>query len=290
MAILMQRPTVDGLSEVLAAHREWQEEAALMQLHPGDLGWHWRFGAEATAATLRTWSRGAETLAVGFLDEATVLRMAIAPGSQQDEELAHRLAEDVAGPERGVLGGGRAAVEITRDALVRGLLVEHGWVPDEPWTQLCLDLRKPVRVPDMRVEVVGPEQVEDRALVQRAAFAGSTFTVDRWHAMAAGPLYADAQCLVGYDDQGQAIAAVTVWSAGEGRPGLLEPVGVHRDHRGLGHGTAISIAAAAALQQMGSSSARVCTRSANVRAVATYVSAGFEKLTEVADLARSPAA
>jgi ribosomal protein S18 acetylase RimI-like enzyme len=104
--------------------------------------------------------------------------------------------------------------------------------------------------------------------------------------MAAGPAYADARCLVGYDDRDDAVAAATVWSAGAGRPGLLEPVGVHRDHRGRGHGTAITLAAAATLRRLGSSTATVCTRSANVAAVATYESAGFERLPDVRDLRR----
>jgi hypothetical protein len=38
---------------------------------------------------------------------------------------------------------------------------------------------------------------------------------------------------------------------------------------------------------MGSSSAVVCTPSANVGAVATYLSAGFQKIDEVCDLARA---
>jgi ribosomal protein S18 acetylase RimI-like enzyme len=125
-----------------------------------------------------------------------------------------------------------------------------------------------------------------RAAVQRAAFDRSTFTEERWHAMAAGSAYADARCLVAYDEQDTPVAAATAWSAGPGRPGLLEPVGVHRDHRGHGHGKAISIAAAAALRQMGSSSATVCTPSANVGAVAAYRSAGFRQLPDVPDLRR----
>jgi ribosomal protein S18 acetylase RimI-like enzyme len=104
--------------------------------------------------------------------------------------------------------------------------------------------------------------------------------------MGAGSLYADARCLVAHDDSGAAVAAVTVWSAGPGKPGLLEPMGVHRDHRGHGHGTAISVAAAAALRELGSSSAIVCTPSANVGAVATYRSAGYQPLPEVRDLFR----
>ena len=105
--------------------------------------------------------------------------------------------------------------------------------------------------------------------------------------MAAGAAYADARCLIAYDDQGDAVAAVTVWSAGPGRPGLLEPMGVHRDHRGQGWGRAITIAAGAALQELGSSSAVVCTPSSNEGAVATYSSAGFQPLPVVPDLRRS---
>ena len=64
-------------------------------------------------------------------------------------------------------------------------------------------------------------------------------------------------------------------------------MGVHREHRGHGYGTAITVAAAAALRKLGSSSAIVCTPSANVGAVATYRSAGFQQLPEVRDLRRS---
>jgi ribosomal protein S18 acetylase RimI-like enzyme len=60
-------------------------------------------------------------------------------------------------------------------------------------------------------------------------------------------------------------------------------MGVHREHRGHGYGKAITVAAAAALQELGSSSAIVCTPSFNVGAVATYKSAGFQQLPEVRD-------
>ena len=63
-------------------------------------------------------------------------------------------------------------------------------------------------------------------------------------------------------------------------------MGVHREHRGRGYGEAITVAAAAALQKLGSSSAVVCTPSFNVGAIATYKSAGFEPLPETRDLYR----
>jgi len=174
-------------------------------------------------------------------------------------------------------------VEAPDGALVQDLLFEDGWNADEPWTPLRHDLTKPVKDPGVRIEVIGPEQAHVRTAVQQASFDRSTFTDERWHAMAAGLPYADARCLVAYDDQGNAVAAVTVWSAGPGKPGLLEPMGVHREHRGQGYGKAITVAASAALQGLGSSSAIVCTPSANVGAVATYESAGFQQLPERRD-------
>lgn len=283
MAIVLGEPGVDGPIEAAAALREWQDEGAPMQLHPGDLGWFWRFGAAATAAAVRTWSRDGRILAVGLLDGPGLLRMTIAPDARRDDELAQHLVQDMTQPARGLLPEGRANVETPADALVRDLLGECGWGSDEPWTPLRRDLGPPVDDPGVRVEVIGPEQAHVRAALQRASFDNSTFTDDRWHTMAAGPLYAEARCLVAYDDDGRGVAAVTVWSAGPGRPGLIEPMGTHRGHRGHGYGTAITVAACAALQRLGSSSALVCTPSSNVGGVATYLAAGFRTLPEVRD-------
>lgn len=60
MAIVSGKPGVDGLSEAVGALRDWLYDGAPLQLHPGDVGWFWRFGAEATAAAVRTWSRDAQ--------------------------------------------------------------------------------------------------------------------------------------------------------------------------------------------------------------------------------------
>ncbi|NUT49736.1 MAG: GNAT family N-acetyltransferase [Saccharothrix sp.] len=286
MAIVLGEPGLDGLDEAVGVLRQWQHDGAPMQLHPGDVGWFRRFGAEATAAAVRTWSRDGRVLAVGLLDGPDLLRVTIAPDARRDEELARRLVQDVDDPARGVLPAGRVSVEAPMDPVVQDRFAEAGWRVDEPWTPLRRDLADPVPDPGVRIEVVGPGRVSARTAVQRAAFAGSTFTDERWHAMAAGSPYADARCLVGYDERGDAVAAVTVWSAGRGKPGLLEPMGVHPDHRGRGHGRAITLAAAAALRELGSSSAIVCTPSSNLGAVATYRSAGFDPLPEIRDRCR----
>jgi ribosomal protein S18 acetylase RimI-like enzyme len=285
VSIELSRPGVEGLVEAARVLRDWQYDGAPVQLHPGDLGWHWRFGAETTAAAFRTWSRDGRLLAMGIVDEG-LIRLAIAPDARHDEELARRMVADVNQPERGILPPGDGYVEARWDGPFQKLLLDAGWRTGEPWTPLRRDLAEPVEDPGVRIEVTGPDQVPARTAVQRAAFDRSTFTDERWHAMAAGPLYSDARCLVAHDDHDAAVAAVTVWSAGPGRPGLLEPMGVHRDHRGRGYGTAITVAAAAALRDLGSSSAIVCTPSFNTGAVATYRSAGFHQLPDALDLRR----
>ena len=283
VAITMRQPRIDELDGTIGALREWQHDEAPLQLHPGDVGWFWRFGAAATAAALRIWSRNREILAVGLLDGVDLLRLTTAPAHARDEGLSHQLVEDVIGPACGVLPAGRAYVEAPTGALVHDLLDDRGWLTDEPWTPLRHDLTEAVEDSCVRIEVTTPDTVHVRTEVHRASFDRSSLTDDRWHAMASGAPYVDGQCLVAHDEHGDPVAAVTVWSAEPGRPGLLEPMGVHRDHRGHGYGTAICTAAAAALRRLGSSSALVCTRASNVGAVATYVSAGFRPLPERRD-------
>jgi GNAT superfamily N-acetyltransferase len=292
MRITVETPTTNGLVSVVMALASWQQDGVSAQLHPGDLGWQWRFGADVLADSLRVWSRDEEIVAVGFVDrdvpvnEVAVIRMALAPTVDQDEDVARVIVRDLEDSSAGVLRAGRAAVEARFGQAFRSLLDAHGWLPDEPWTPLHRDLTHAVESCALTVEPVGPSHVEERVAVQSAAFARSTFTVDRWHTMTKGIPYQQARCLVGYDDEGVAVSAVTVWSAGQSRPGLLEPMGVHRDHRGRGHGRSITLAAAAALREMGSSSAMVATPTSNKGAVATYAAAGFDAAPDVTDFRR----
>ena len=283
MSLDLSTPTTDQLPAVVADLSSWQQDGLPVQLHPGDLGWAWRFGAVTLAEALRVWTVDATTVAIGFLDEASLIRMAIAPQAEHDEKLAKALVRDLEDPMRGVLDGAKVSVEARFGTAFRSLLRSRGWLDGDPWAPLVRDLSDPVEGSALRVEVVGPERVDDRVAVQRAAFVRSTFTAERWHEMSRSPAYQQARCLVGYDRQDNAVAAVTVWSAGSGRPGLLEPVGVHRDHRGHRYGTAISLAAAAALRDLGSSSAMVATSSSNEAAVATYASAGFRRMPDATD-------
>ena len=175
VSIVLSMPGVDGLSEVVRALREWQYDGGPMQLHPGDLGWHWRFGAEATAAAVRTWSRDGQILAVGLLDSPGLFRLAIAPEAQHDEELAQQMVADVTQPEHGVLPQGEVYIEARFGALFQGLLLDDGWEADEAWTPLQRDLAEPVEDCGVRIELTGPEGAHVWSAVQRASFEKSTF-------------------------------------------------------------------------------------------------------------------
>jgi ribosomal protein S18 acetylase RimI-like enzyme len=291
MPITVELATPDSLGEIVEALAAWQHTGGPVQLHPGDLGWSWRQGARQLAEEVRLWARDGQILAVGMVDSG-LIRMGIAPSVDEDTAFAARLLADLSDPEQGLLPAGAGAVEARFGAAFRALLHHSGWKADEPWTPLSRELNEPVADNGLRIEVIEADSireriVQDRIAVQRASFDNSTFTLERWRTMAAAAPYRQARCLVGYDRDDNAVAAVTVWSAGKGRPGLLEPLGVHRDHRGHGYGRAISVAAAAALQEMGSSSATVCTPSSNVGGVATYVSAGFQRLPDVTDFRRA---
>ncbi|MEV0901916.1 GNAT family N-acetyltransferase [Actinoplanes sp. NPDC049802] len=284
MSITMHHAAPESLNEIVETVAAWQHAGGPVQLHPGDLGWHWRFGTRELAEMMRVWADGGRILAVGMLDgDDGLARLAIAPAVDGDAAFAAGLLAALPGDVR--------TVEARSGSAFRDLLRRGGWAADEPWTPLSRDLTDRLEDHGLRIEILDARHrdekiVQDRVTVQRASFTSSTFTAERWHAMAATPSYRRARCLVGYDHDGNAVATVTVWSAGRGRPGLLEPMGVHRDHRGHGHGRAITVAAAAALREMGSCTATVCTPSGNTAAVATYVSAGFRSLPAVSDFRR----
>lgn len=287
VATELNTPDVGDLDAVMRALRRWQRDDAPIQLHPGDLGWHWRFGAEVLAPALRTWSRGGKILAVGFLDSPDVLRMTVAPEAWREEGLAREVIADLSEPERGVLPAGKVSVEVPDSTRVRELLSDGIWSNGDPWTPLRLNLATSVDETGLRTEVVAsPEQVSECTAVHRSAWGSERFTDKKWHTMAASSPFADARCLLARDDHDVAVATVTAWSAGPGKPALLEPLGVHADHRRRGYGAAICAAAAAHVRELGSSSLLVCTPSSLQNAVTTYEAAGFERLPERLDRSR----
>lgn len=290
----VQTPEVGDLAEIRQVLEQWQQDRGPLHLHPGDLGWYSLRGPAATAAAIRTWSHGPTLLAVALLDGPDLLRLAIDPGWCRDTSLASRIAADVNDAQGGIFGAGAATVEARGMYALTEQLAQDGWSPAEPWIPLHHDLAASSEVSGHQVEIVESRDTAEWAAVHWSAFRGTPIPDDRlqrlvegWCLATESPFFEKARILLLRDDDGQAVAVTAVWSAGDGRPGLIEPLAVHQDHRGRRYGTVMTHAAVDALREMGSSSATVCAESSNTGAVATYLAAGFTAHPEVTDWHRS---
>lgn len=297
MTILARVADVADLPRIALTLAEWQRDRGPVQLHPGDLGWHSLAGPARTAAGLTLWSRAGEVLAVGMRDGPDLLRLAMDPRVREDDEVAGAIASDLGDPDVGALPAGEVSLEAWGAAALRNELERAGWTDGDMWTPLRRDLSEPVeRHPGLRVVELNADDADRWLAVHWSAFRGSTFTEAeavrrraQWSAMTTGPFSRLVRPLLGVDADGEAVAVIAVWSAGERRPGLIEPLGVHRAHRGRGYGAAITRAGAGALRESDASSAVVIAESANVGALATYAAAGFTAGLPGADLVRRDA-
>jgi ribosomal protein S18 acetylase RimI-like enzyme len=261
-SLARHRLTPAAAGAALRALRAWTPaDAPGGGLHPGDVGWYLRFDD----AAVFLWTDDGVAAAAGFLD-GPVLRVTAAPGADLGKLAA--AAEDLLEPGNDWTDG----------------LPMPGWEPErqESWLVMSWTPR-PVA---SRAETVAPASAADRVLVQRSAFARSTFTLERWHTMKRSPAGRLAVEALVRTPKGAPAAAVTGWFAGEGRCGLLEPVGTHPDHRGHGYGRDAVLGACAALTERGASTVAVVTRAANEAAVALYQSVGFTVVRENRDWVR----
>ncbi|MFD3507911.1 GNAT family N-acetyltransferase [Nocardia sp. NPDC058666] len=286
-------PTAARLAGITRTLSEWQTADWKGFLHPGDLGWNSMAGAEKSAADLRCWTADGTVVAIGMFDGEDLFRMAMDPAALDDDELARQIEADLTSGR--VLPAGTVTVEARGALALRKRLRARGWNEGEPWTPLRLDLRTPVpahpRDAALRVEEIGLDQADDWISVHWSAFKGTPPSSDdrrrlvhRWTTMATGPFAHLAHHLIGYDNADQPVAVTTVWTAGDGRPGLIEPMGVHGAHHGNGYGTAITLAGARVLQQHSASAAVVVAENSTAGALATYLAAGFTASEPVTDL------
>jgi ribosomal protein S18 acetylase RimI-like enzyme len=263
ISLARHRLTPAETGPALRALGEWTPvDAPGGGVHPGDVGWHLRF--DDTAVFL--WIDDAAPVAAGFLD-GPVLRVTAAPGADLGALAAD--AEELLEPGNDWSDG----------------LPVPGWEleQEESWLVMSWTPR-PV---SSRAEPVGEAGAADRVLVQRSAFARSTFTVERWRTMKRSPAGGLAVEALVRTPAGKPAAAATGWFAGVGRCGLLEPVGTHPDHRGHGYGRDAVLGACAALAHRGASAVAVATPSTNDAAVALYRSAGFTVVREHRDWVRA---
>jgi len=285
----LMHPVAPGdLDRIDEALRNWESLGGCGgTLQAGDLGWKLRFGRQETAESLLEWrSPEVETAVVMCQDSPTDWWLAMDPVHTRDRTLADSIAdwaiEVNPGSSFSVDGPGSPAIW-------RQALMKRGF---EAMTDVWAHLWKPLSSADV-VDVAGVEvttgndqAIVDRVAVQKAAFENSTFTVEKWHAMAQGLSFRPGFDLLARNEAGEAVAAITVWLPGEGKCGMIEPMGTHPDHRRLGHGRRIIRAACAALARAGASGVCVVTPESNAGAVEVYRAAGLRRLGQLSAMVR----
>ena len=270
------------LPVVVATLREWEATGGCPGgLHVGDVGWHARLPDDQLDGTLEAYVRDGEWVAFAVVEPGLV-RPRLAPTSAFDPDVAEALAEAVdavAGPE--------VFSDADPGTPFRAALAARGWAT-EPESWVCLyraltaadsAVEDPLTAATSASGAAGAAAVADRVAVQRAAFDGSTFTIEAWHRMAAGPGFQQGLDLLRRTPSGEPAAACTAWPSRPGACAILEPVGTHREHQGQGHGKAVVLAAVAALARAGASGVCVHTPTDNAAAVAAYVSCGLRPIS-----------
>lgn len=292
----LETPVVADLRRLYTTLGTWQQSPWSGQLHPGDVGWRITAGAERTADDLRVWTRRGDPVAIGLLDGENVLRMAFEPEALDDDNLACGIADDLMNPSSSIVTGDSVIVEARGAHTLTDILRQRGWRDDAPWVPLVNDSKRPdvgstARDADVHVQQAGRDDVSEWAAVHWSAFKGvpcDAASHERYSARVRNVfdgLFTE-QCipLITRDADGIAVAIACVWFAGEGRPGLVEPMGVHADYQGRGYGKKVTSAAVDHLVSGGASSAVVVAEGKNPGAQAAYKSAGFTPLSTVCDL------
>ncbi len=206
-----------------------------------------RLGREHVAASLVEWrASNGDTGAIALRDSNSSWWFATDQVLFADRSLATAIADwadSIQGDEPLEIGGPWVP------AVWRQVFAERGFeATTDAWAQLWNPLGFAAIVDVPGVETTSDDRsIAARVAVQKAAFVNSTFTVEKWHAMASGPSFRRELDLLARNDAGEPVAAVTAWLAGVGKCGMLEPMGTHPEHRRQGHGRRVVLAACAAL-------------------------------------------
>jgi GNAT superfamily N-acetyltransferase len=125
-----------------------------------------------------------------------------------------------------------------------------------------------------RLAGVDDDLVDRRVEAQRAAFAPSTLTREKYVRVRRTWPYRPELDRVVLDPSGDVVAFCTAWLDERNASGLLEPVGTRPDHQRRGLATAVCLDALAALRAAGATQAQVSCDSGSA-GCATYRAAGF---------------
>jgi len=308
---------IDDLRRMQAlASTCWRHDRPAVKVHPGDLSW-WMFRHEEAGwdERIRLWFDAAASVdspqpaGWAWFAPPDGLDHLIAPdhrgGPLLDEMLtwlddrARTLAaplatvtplpsvagDDPGAPDR-LLPSAVHAWSLEGDEAAGTTLRAAGFEPDDEGVleHLVRTLAGPVPGPLVPADYTirpmrGPEDLEARVEVHRAAFAPSRVTVRSYRALMASPGYrADLDVVVVAPDGTFAAFALGWYDAASGGADL-EPVGTHPDHRRRGLARAACLAALRAAQRLGATECVIYSWATNDSASSLYESMGFRVAT-----------
>ena len=257
-------------------------------LRVGDLAWLARHHTHRELALdIRLWEDGqGRLLGWTFFRSNGGFNLFVAPGCG-DDALVDAMVGVIEQAARTSVAAGDAlaalytyAIDPSRSAADRLLaagLRRHGFQqgPSEGVLTRRLDrIPEPAPPQGYRLETVeAPQQVVGRVAAQRAAFAPSDLTLEKYARVRRTWPYRPGLDHIMTTDDGQVVAFCTAWVDEENAAGLFEPVGTHPAHQRRGLAKAVCLAALGALRDAGARTAQVGYQSA--AAAATYRSIGF---------------
>jgi mycothiol synthase len=276
--------------------RSWHAARPLVAGTPGDLEWWIAQDPEFDGGRLvRLWLDGDELIGWAFLQGAEV-EWHLAPG-YAGGPVHEAIVDWLEASATEAAAAGRPAAHTTiwamdTEAAAIAMLERRGYHATDhvlshwirPSDQAIPEVRLP---PGYRIRTVRwPGDLEARVEVHRAAFAPSRMVLERYRRLEQQPHYAPEGDFVVEAPDGSFAAFAISWFDPLGRVGELEPVGTHPDHRRLGLGRAVCLAAIGRLVDLGAEEVLIFSDASNAASEALYASLGATAVTRSIQYAR----
>jgi ribosomal protein S18 acetylase RimI-like enzyme len=284
-------------------------QAAVARAYPvtslrvGDLAWLTRYHTHRELSLdIRLWQDDTgEIVGWTYVRSFGGFNVFVAPGHADAALLDEMLAEIDAAERTSVAAGDPPVarytygVDLTRSVEDRALaaaLERHGFTASPTiggvLTRALDDVPEPSVPAGYRLGWVNTrEHAIGRVEAQRAAFAPSNFTVERYEQVRRTWPYRASLDRIVLTDDGAVVAFCTAWLDEENAAGLFEPVGTHPAHQRRGLARAVCTDALRVLRAAGARTAQVgCESDA---ACAAYRDLGFEYSAADGVYRRAPA-
>ena len=276
-----------GLDDLRAAEalvtRAWVDGSRFVAPTVGDLEW-WYGGVypETLEDTLRLWSVDDRPAAWTWHTAGEVEWMTWsgdpATDAELDEAIVASAIADAAGRPVAMWSSEDDHATVTR-------LLRHGFAEtpirltqfrlplDDDWTPADAPLPAGYRIRP----VAGPDELEARVEVHRAAFHPSRLTVPKYERLIGAPHYRFEDDLVVEAPDGSLAAFAIAWFDPVALIGEFEPVGTHPDHQRRGLARAVLTHGLRRFQAQGARLAQVYADAAEPGPTGLYPTVGFTR-------------